>query len=72
MMLTRGERNTTFEPRKVKNVAAVLTMSHGQVATLRTAQNICPRIMLLTVNIDSKIMDGRCLLKVSWEKTAQV
>lgn len=45
-MLTSGERKTTFDPKKVRNVAAVLTRSHGQVATERTAQKICPRIML--------------------------
>lgn len=46
IMLTRGERKTTFELKKVINVAAVLTSNHGQVATASTAQKICPRVML--------------------------
>lgn len=51
MILTSGERKTTFELKNVMNVAAVLTSSHGHVATDSTAQKIWPRTMLLLVNI---------------------
>lgn len=40
MMLTSGERKTTFDPKNVKKVAAVETSNHGQVATEITAQKI--------------------------------
>ncbi len=46
MMLTSGERKTTFEPKKVKNVAAVATSNHGQVATAKTAHRTWPRMIL--------------------------
>jgi hypothetical protein len=68
MMLTSGDRKTTFDPRNVRNVAAVLTMSHGHVATERTAQKIWPLMMLLTIRINHETQ-GRYLLEISREKT---